>query len=125
MVAVVDYGMGNLRSVYNAVDLLGYEAEIINQPDDLLSFDRVILPGVGSFGICINNLCESGFDQALKSFIKTGKPLMGICLGMQILAETGCEGGTFEGLNLIKGQVLKFERESLKVPHVGWNEVQL
>ncbi len=124
MVAVVDYGMGNLRSVYNAVDLLGYEAKIINAPEELIRYERVILPGVGSFGICIKNLCDTGFDQALKEFVKTGKPLMGICLGMQILAGSGVEGGLFQGLNLIEGEVVHFdvEKYNLNVPHVGWNE---
>jgi glutamine amidotransferase len=125
MVAVVDYGMGNLRSVYNAIDLLGFEATIINSPEKLSDFNRVILPGVGSYGVCMKNLDNSGFSQAIKEFVNTGKPLMGICLGMQVLSDKGLEGGEFLGLGLVKGEVVKLEvtEQDLKIPHVGWNAV--
>jgi glutamine amidotransferase len=125
MVAVVDYGMGNLRSVYNAIDLLGFEATIINSPEKLSNFDRVILPGVGSYGVCVQNLNSSGFSQAIKEFVDTGKPLMGICLGMQVLSDKGLEGGEFLGLGLVEGEVVRLELtdQNLKIPHVGWNAV--
>lgn len=125
MVAIVDYGMGNLRSVYNAIDLLGFEASIINSPEKLSDFDRVILPGVGSYGVCMQNLNSSGFSQAIKEFIDTGKPLMGICLGMQVLSDKGLEGGEFLGLGLVEGEVVRLEltNQNIKIPHVGWNTV--
>jgi glutamine amidotransferase len=125
MVAVVDYGMGNLRSVYNAIDLLGFEATIINSPEKLSNFDRVILPGVGSYGVCMQNLNNLSFSQAIKEFVDTGKPLMGICLGMQVLADKGLEGGEFVGLGLVEGEVVRLEltEKNLKIPHVGWNAV--
>jgi glutamine amidotransferase len=125
MVAVVDYGMGNLRSVYNAIDLLGFEVNIINSPDKLNDFDRIILPGVGSYGVCMKNLNSSGFSQAIKEFVNTGRPLIGICLGMQVLSDKGLEGGEFQGLGLIEGDVARLELtdQQLKIPHVGWNAV--
>ena len=124
-VAVIDYGMGNLRSVSNAIDLLGFEATIINSPEKISNFDRVILPGVGSYGVCMQNLNSSGFTQAIKDFVQTGKPLMGICLGMQVLSDKGIEGGEFQGLGLVDGEVVRIELpdKNLKIPHVGWNTV--
>lgn len=125
MVAVIDYGMGNLRSVYNAIDLLGFEASIINDPNKLKGFERIILPGVGSFSKCMQNLGDLGFSQAIKDFVLTGKPIMGICLGMQVLSEKGLEGGEYNGLSLIPGEVVRLAPDDLelKVPHVGWNSV--
>lgn len=125
MVAIVDYGMGNLRSVYNALDILGFEADLLADPEKLKDYDHVILPGVGSFRICMENLKKTGFDQALIEYANSGKPLMGICLGMQILASKGFEDGVTEGLKLVEGEVRKFEIETikLKIPHVGWNDV--
>jgi glutamine amidotransferase len=126
MVAIIDYGMGNLRSVYNALDLLGYEPTIVSDPDKLKSFDHVILPGVGSFRLCMENLRKDGFDESLMTFIKSGKPLMGICLGMQILASQGFEDGESKGLNIIHGDVIKFDGSNtqISIPHVGWNDVE-
>lgn len=126
MVAIVDYGMGNLRSVYNALDTLGFEADLVTDPTKLKNYDHVILPGVGSYRICMENLINAGFDEALIEYANSGKPLMGICLGMQILASKGYEDGITPGLGLIEGEVKKFDNEShqLKIPHVGWNDVE-
>jgi glutamine amidotransferase len=126
MVAIIDYGMGNLKSVYNALDILGCEPKIVSDPDKLKSFDHVILPGVGSFRLCMENLRKDGFDESLMTFIKSGKPLMGICLGMQILASHGFEDGESKGLNIIPGEVIKFDDSNtqISIPHVGWNDVE-
>ncbi len=125
MVAIVDYGMGNLKSVANAIDLLGFEFEIIRSGDKIKQYDHVILPGVGSYSICMDNLKKNQFDEAITEYVKTGRPFMGICLGMQILSTMGFEGGETNGLNMIEGKVQKFtfENADLKVPHVGWNNV--
>lgn len=124
-IAIVDYGMGNLRSVYNALDLLGYPADLISDPHELKKFDHVILPGVGSFRICMENLKKSGFDHSIIEYVQTGKPLMGICLGMQILASKGYEDGETSGLGLIPGEIKKIipTDKTIKIPHVGWNDV--
>jgi glutamine amidotransferase len=126
VVAIVDYGMGNLMSVYNALDILGFESDIVTDPEKLKQYDYVILPGVGSFRVCMENLIETGFDQSLIEFANSGKPLMGICLGMQILASRGCEDGVTRGLGLIEGEVIRFDNVNyqLKIPHVGWNDVE-
>ncbi len=126
MVAVIDYGMGNLRSVFNAIDILGYDAVLVNDPEKLRFYDHVILPGVGSFRVCMENLKKKSFDQSIKEYVKTGKPLMGICLGMQILASKGFEDGESKGLNIIPGVVEKFNsfEMNIKIPHVGWNDVK-
>lgn len=125
MIAIVDYGMGNLRSVFNAIEILGFNPNLVADPEDLYKYDHVILPGVGSFRVCMENLVKTGFDESLKVYIKTGKPLMGICLGMQILASRGYEDGDTAGLNQIPGEVKKFNNkdQQLKIPHVGWNDV--
>lgn len=126
MVAIVDYGMGNLRSVYNALDILGFEADLVSDPEKLKKYDHVILPGVGSYRICMENLIKAGFDEALIEYANSGKPLMGICLGMQILATKGYEDGVTLGLGLVEGEVKKFDNVSnkLKIPHVGWNDAE-
>ena len=125
-IAIVDYGMGNLRSVYNALDILGHEADLVNDPSKLQNYDHVILPGVGSFRVCMENLRKIGFDQAVIEYVQSGNPLMGVCLGMQILASKGYEDGVTAGLNLIPGEIKKFSTEdlSIKIPHVGWNDVE-
>lgn len=125
MIAIVDYGMGNLRSVFNALDILGFEATLVSHPEELKDYDHVILPGVGSFRVCMENLTKTGFDSSLKEYVRSGKPLMGICLGMQILAGKGYEDGESEGLNIVPGKVERFDATdpNIKIPHVGWNDV--
>jgi glutamine amidotransferase len=125
MVAVIDYGMGNLRSVFNAIDILGSDAVLVKDPEKLRLYDHVILPGVGSFKVCMENLQKIGFDQSIKEYVQTGNALMGICLGMQILATVGFEEGESLGLNIIPGVVEKFNpvNAKIKIPHVGWNDV--
>jgi glutamine amidotransferase len=125
MVAVIDYGMGNLRSVFNAIEILGFSAELVKDPEKLQLYDHVILPGVGSFRVCMDNLQKTGFDQSIKEYVQTGNALMGICLGMQILATRGFEDGESLGLDIIPGVVEKINplHAKIKIPHVGWNDV--
>jgi len=121
MIAIIDYGMGNLRSVQKAFERLNMKTKIVNDPKDLELADRIILPGVGHFERGIRNLNESGFTDAIKeAVVIKSKPLLGICLGMQLLTDYSEEGG-MEGLRLIKGHTLRFPHLGLNVPHMGWN----
>jgi len=127
-VAVIDYGAGNLGSVLHAISYLGGEAEIIRDPDRLKGFSHMVLPGVGSFHSSINLIRSRGLDQALFEQIEHGVPLLGICLGMQILADRGSEGGESKGMGLISGDVDRFDFDiatsNLKIPHVGFDVVK-
>jgi glutamine amidotransferase len=127
MIAVVNYNMGNLRSVQNAFSKIGEEVAIISNPDEIQNYDKLILPGVGAFGDAMVHLKENRMDEAIREFAKSGKSLLGICLGMQLLLESSDEFGEHEGLGLISGIVRKFDKEkfktTLKVPHMGWNEL--
>ncbi len=128
MVAIVDYNMGNLASVYNACKLIGVEATIVSNPTDLEKYDRVILPGVGAFADAMEHLKITGMLEAVKKFAKSGKPMIGICLGMQLLFDSSEEFGDTQGLGLIPGKVVAFDKSKMdmedhKVPHVGWNKL--
>lgn len=124
MTAIIDYGAGNLFSVKNALDFLGIENKITNNPDDLRSADRLILPGVGAFPDAMRMLNESGLVEVIKEEVKK-KPLLGICLGMQMLFEKGYEFGETDGLGLIPGSVkLMHPQGDLPVPHIGWNSLE-
>lgn len=126
MIAVVDYGMGNLHSVRNALDMIGADVCVTNRPEDLRRAERIILPGVGAFGECAKSLRASGMVEALEEeVLRKGKPFYGVCVGMQVLAREGYELGTHAGLNWIPATVKRFEvrAQNLKVPHVGWNEI--
>ncbi len=127
MIAIVDYNIGNLASVYNACKLIDVKADIVSNPNDLKKYDRVILPGVGAFADAMESLKTTGMIEAVKSFANTGKPIIGICLGMQLLFESSEEFGYHEGLGLIPGKVVAFDKTKMdmddhKVPHVGWNK---
>lgn len=124
MTAIIDYGAGNLFSVKNALDFLGIENKITNKAKDLRSADRLILPGVGAFPDAMKMLNESGLVGAIKEEAQK-KPLLGICLGMQMLFEKGYEFAETEGLGLIKGSVKLMTPKNLAVPHMGWNELEL
>ncbi len=129
MIAIVDYGMGNLASVEKAFQMIGAPAVITGDPDQIAKADRVVLPGVGAFGAAMENLRTSGMDQAVTEAVRAGKPFIGICLGMQLLFTDSDELGYYKGLDLISGRVVQFfqpedrtpETEALKVPHMGWN----
>lgn len=122
MIAIIDYGMGNLHSVSKAVERLGYEAVITDDPETIAASDGAILPGVGAFGDAMQNLRETKMDEVTKAYAASGKPLLGICLGMQLLFTESDEYGTNEGLNLLPGKVSRFTGE-YKIPHMGWNKL--
>lgn len=124
MIAVVDYGMGNLHSVRHAFDAIGAEVVVTRDPDELRAAERIVLPGVGAFGECVKNLEAVGVRDVLEELvIDRGTPFLGICLGMQVLATVGEEFGVHDGLGWVPGRVRRFEGPGLLVPHVGWNEV--
>ena len=127
MIGIVDYNMGNLASVQNAFSKLGEETVVVSDPKKFKEYDKLILPGVGAFGDAMDHLRERGMIEALKEYAKSSKPMLGICLGMQLLFESSEEFGKHEGLGLIKGHVKKFDSskfsEALKVPHMGWNRI--
>ena len=123
MIAVIDYGAGNLKSVTKALDHLGYANTIVSRPEELETADGMILPGVGAFPMCMAALRKSGMDQAiLQQAVK--KLLLGICLGMQMLLDSSTEMGGDQGLGLIPGTVEKIET-NLKLPHIGWNSLNI
>jgi len=128
MIAIVNYNMGNLGSVKNAFDKIGAKSKIESNPEKLKEYNKLILPGVGAFGDAMAHLKEVGLDKAIKEFAKSGKFIMGTCLGMQLLFEKSYEFGQHQGLELIEGEVVpfnkkKFDNQELKVPHMGWNEM--
>ena len=120
---VVDYGMGNLRSVEKAVDAVGGRALLSGDPAVVRSAPRLILPGVGAFGDAMENLRRSGLDEAVLEAVARGVPLLGLCLGLQLLFSRSEEFGTHRGLDIISGKVCRFREPGLHVPHVGWNQV--
>ena len=127
MVGVIDYGMGNLLSVYNAFDYLGEEVKICSSPENLKVVDHIVIPGVGAFKDCIKLLNESGFITELhEHVIKKAKPTLGICLGMQVMASKGYEFGEQNGLGWFEAEVIKIDIENteLKLPNIGWNEIE-
>jgi glutamine amidotransferase len=127
LIGIVDYNMGNLASVINAFEMVGADIVVESDPIKLKEYDKLILPGVGAFGDAMEHLKENGMDEAIKEYAKSGKPLLGICLGMQLLFENSQEFGSHEGLGLIEGEVVAFDESKfdlkLKVPHMGWNEM--
>ncbi|MCR4944230.1 MAG: imidazole glycerol phosphate synthase subunit HisH [Clostridium sp.] len=124
MIAIIDYGMGNLKSVYNALKKIGAECKITSDKEEIRNADKLILPGVGAFKDCMDNLRKEGLIEVIREEAKGGKPLLGICLGMQVLFEKGYEGEETEGLGLLKGNVTKMEEPSVKIPHIGWNNLE-
>jgi imidazole glycerol-phosphate synthase subunit HisH len=133
MIAIIDYGMGNLRSVQKALERLGYEARVTDNVSEVLDASHVILPGVGAFGAAMTNLGNMKMLEPIRKIAASGRPFLGICLGMQLILSESEEQGTFTGLDIVPGRVIKFfqpkdQNEStaaLKVPHMGWNSLQL
>ncbi len=128
MTAIIDYNVGNLASVFNACLKLNKKADIVKDPQLIKNYDRIILPGVGAFGDAMEHLKQSGMKDAVSDFAKSGKPLIGICLGMQLLFDSSEEFGINEGLGLISGKVVAFDKSKMnmedhKVPHMGWNKI--
>jgi len=125
MIAIVDYGMANLRSVQKAFEAVGQAAVVSSDPDVLAQADKLILPGVGAFRDAIARLRETGLDGVLRRHAAADRPFLGICLGLQLLFERGHEDGVHEGLGIFPGDVVRFPaRPGLKVPHMGWNSLR-
>ena len=123
MIALIDYGMGNLMNVEKAIEFAGGDVKIVLTPEEVLAADAVILPGVGNFGEGMKHLSEMNLVDAIKDIVKSGKPFLGICLGMQMLLEGSEEAPGVEGLGLIKGKNVHFPKGREKVPHMGWNNI--
>ncbi len=125
MIAIIDYGAGNLHSVKNALDSLGAESKITKDANDILSADKVILPGVGAFGDAMASLEASGLVDAIKTVIARKTPFLGICLGMQLLFNESEETPGVDGLGIFGGKIVKIpNKEGLKIPHMGWNSLE-
>jgi glutamine amidotransferase len=126
MIGVLDYGMGNLSSVTNVLDYLGIENEVINVPDEISDVSHLIIPGVGSYAKAMENIKSKGYFQRIKEFGASGKPVLGICLGMQLLSFLGTEPLSVEGLGMIEGEVVILPQNlDIRIPHVGWNGIKL
>lgn len=123
MIAIIDYGAGNLRSVVNAISRLGYQPKIVSDPDEVLAAPAVILPGVGAAAATMANLQTLGLVNPIRHFINEGKPFLGVCIGLQILFNGTEEGGWHECLGIIPGIVRRLPN-GLKIPHMGWNQVR-
>ena len=133
MIAVIDYGMGNLRSVQKALESVGAKVIVTHDPDLILNADSVVLPGVGAFKDCMANLNKLNLIDPIRKFIDSGKPFLGICLGLQILFEESEEYGPVAGLGILPGKVVKFiggssdtrKDPQMKIPHMGWNQIEI
>ena len=126
MIAIIDYGMGNLRSVSKAFEHLGYPVSITRDPRLMLSATHVVLPGVGAFRDCMNNLVRFDLVEPIKKVIASGRPFLGICLGLQLLFSESEEFGNHRGMDVLKGRVRRLDPpRSFKVPHMGWNQVRI
>jgi glutamine amidotransferase len=131
MINIIDYEMGNLRSVEKAFESLGFDVRVSADPNDIKTADKVVLPGVGAFRDCIQHFRDGGFVKPLRAHIDAGKPMLGICVGMQMLFDESEEFGCYQGLGLIPGKVVRFPSgmvengERLKVPHMGWNNITI
>lgn len=124
MIAVIDYGLGNLRSVTKALESVGAKVILTSNPIDISSADGIVLPGVGAFYHGMNNLKKLGIISALKECINSGKPFLGICLGFQLLFTESEEHGIHKGLDILKGRVIRFPN-AVKIPHMGWNQIRI
>ena len=128
-IVIIDYGMGNLRSAQKGFENVGFSAKVSSDPDDILKADKLVLPGVGAFRDCIGNLRDGGFVEPIMEYVKSGKPMLGICVGLQLLFSESEEFGRHQGLDIIPGKVVRFpagmreNNEELKVPHMGWNSI--
>jgi imidazole glycerol-phosphate synthase subunit HisH len=124
MVTIIDYGSGNLRSVQKALERVGVEARITADPNVVAESGRLVLPGVGAFGDAMRALRDRGLVEPILAHVRADRPFLGICMGLQLLFETGTEGGRHEGLGILPGEVTRFDLPAgMKIPHMGWNEV--
>ncbi|MFY0543220.1 imidazole glycerol phosphate synthase subunit HisH [Brevibacillus sp. H7] len=124
MIGIIDYGMGNLFSLSKALERLGYAYEFVSQPERLPDFAGLILPGVGAFGDAMANIRQLGLEQPIRTYAESGRPILGICLGMQLLFDRSEEHGHHTGLKLLAGEAVRF-RGDYKVPHMGWNQLSV
>ncbi len=125
MIGILDYGMGNLKSVANSLAYLGLESEVIESPEDFENITHLIIPGVGAFPKAMNSIKEKGFLEPIRAFADSGNPVLGICLGMQLLADRGTEVKESEGLGLIPGAIELMKPEGHRIPHIGWNGIKV
>ena len=125
MIAIIDYGVGNLGSVLNAFKYLGYDAVVTSNKEEILNADKVVLPGVGAFKDAMDAFREKGFVDVINKVIENNKPILGICVGMQMLFEYSYEYGKHEGLGIFKGNIIKFDDSNFKVPQIGWNQIKV
>ena len=126
MIVIIDYGMGNLKSVKNALNFLGLESKISSDEEEIRNADALILPGVGAFPDAMETIERLSLDKIIKEEVAKNKPLLGICLGMQLLFENGFEGLERKGLGLLKGNIVKMKNDkknNIKIPHIGWNNL--
>ncbi|MGA1845519.1 imidazole glycerol phosphate synthase subunit HisH [Deferribacter abyssi] len=127
MIAIIDYGAGNIRSVQKAFEFVGFESVITSQKEVIDNASHIVLPGVGAFGDCLKGIVNLGFVEVIHENIRKGKPFLGICVGMQLLYEKSFEFGIYEGLSYFKGSILRFPEDivskGMKIPHMGWNNV--
>lgn len=129
LVTIVDYGMGNLRSVAKAIEKVGHQANVTSDPNQIAAAEKLILPGVGAFRDAIARLKEDGLVPVIHEYVESGRSFLGICLGLQLLFERSFEDGEYEGLGILKGDVVRFDPHPvadsppLKVPHMGWNQL--
>ena len=125
MITIVDYQMGNLRSVQKAIERVGGSAQISSDPQVIANAEKLVLPGVGAFGDAMNEIVRRDLAEPIRDFIASDRPFLGICLGLQLLFERGYENGEHQGLGVLEGEVVRFDLpESYKVPHMGWNTVK-
>ena len=128
MIAIIDYGVGNLFSLASSFKAIGADVTVVSNPEELTNYEKIVLPGVGAFGDAAKKLRDCGMADALKAEAAKGKPILGICLGMQLLLEKSYEYGEHEGLGLIKGEIRPISDvipSDLKIPHIGWNALHL
>src|SRR5580698_3095850 len=126
MIAIIDYGMGNLRSVQKALEAVGSSAEVTCDPRRVRRASKVVLPGVGAFADAMAELRRTGLGEAFREAVASGKPCLGVCLGLQLLFDVSFEDGEHQGLGLIPGRIVRFDPEpGLKVPHMGWNTLRV
>jgi glutamine amidotransferase len=125
MIAIIDYGMGNLRSVEKGFQKVGMEVKVTSKPEDVERADAVVLPGVGAFKDCMKELNNLDLVGAVTDSLKKGKPYLGICLGLQVLFSESDEFGTCRGMDIFKGKVVRFENSDLKIPQMGWNQLNI
>lgn len=124
MITIIDYGMGNLRSVQKAFEKVGHKAVVTSDPRDVAQAEKIVLPGVGAFGACMENLHKFDLIPAIREVVQAKKPFLGICMGLQVLFDEGEEFGTHQGLGIIPGKVIRFKLpKKFKIPHMGWNRI--